>query len=509
MDLSQHYEFEYTDNRLHSLEEALARAGVSLVEIMILARENTSKAAESLSSRLGKSTNECREYLDALRDITGKSFEALYLPPSRAYVSTGLPRVDHQLHGGCAVGHVTEIFGASGTGKSQLLLSIAVNSQELVNNAGSPLGCIYISTEAPLETRRLVHFSQPNTDWSNIAYIHCSDAETQDHIIFTQIRAKLSLAALCATPVGTVIIDSISHHLRASETYLNSIEFVRAHLVQQEDAFGNDASFLRLKAEFDALTGEFFKADRAYRARAAKQYYLLQLYKYLEYLARKYHVAVVLSNQVSDMVHSDADCRDVSSSERLDPLNYDFQVGTFSGWDAPAFLTMSEQDAPEKTYPAPQQSESFDFAGTSTQTPLNTAAQTPLPACKEPDFFSFHHNRRRRIPALGYTWSKMVRHRVLLWKTYVWEDLQPTKRHCAGPNNSQQNAPVPNSDASTGAPDASVNSKKTTTDASVRVRRFARVISSAAVHFGTAGDVSCAGNNVEFFVLHTGILEVT
>ncbi|HSA97542.1 MAG TPA: ATPase domain-containing protein, partial [Candidatus Nitrosotenuis sp.] len=42
-------------------------------------------------------------------------------------ISTGLKRLDDLLGGGIKNGIITDIFGASGTGKTQLVLQIAVN----------------------------------------------------------------------------------------------------------------------------------------------------------------------------------------------------------------------------------------------------------------------------------------------------------------------------------------------------------------------------------------------
>ena len=108
------------------------------------------------------------------------------------FISTGLPSIDRELGGGIPIGEVTEIFGASGCGKSHFLF-------QLLSNCGKEFSTsknIYISTESFLETKRLKDFigrnsSNIDTDLDRISYIYCQDLESQDHILFTQLPLKL------------------------------------------------------------------------------------------------------------------------------------------------------------------------------------------------------------------------------------------------------------------------------------------------------------------------------
>lgn len=471
MDLSQQFDIDYANNELHLLEAWLAVAGITTVDIMIMRRENSEKTADLLASKLGKPIGQTKPLLDAFEAVVGQSLTPALPILSPECVKVGLPSLDLQLHGGCAIGEVTEIFGASGTGKSQFLLNLAINSQKILDETGSPARCIYISTEAGIETRRLADFSQAGTDMENIAYIHCSDTENQDHIIFTQLPAKLALAQTSGRSFRTVLIDSISHHLRANDSFLNSVEFLKDHLAHQEFEFGADQSYLKLKLEFDAMSSLFFRADRSYRLRAAKEYYLLQLHWYLQTLARKFQVAVVVSNQVSDMMDSDITPSDVPPEELADPLNFDFQVGTFSGWDAPAY----------------QSQDTMFLLGTSTQTTTQPDTEVRISGAEL--------NRKRCIPALGYTWAKLISHRILLWKRYVWSNLQPAKRHSAGPGDA-------NSDISQRPRTAEEDSENedSAPKRKLHARRFARVLSSGWAPLLPP---------VEFVLLQKGLTPVT
>lgn len=514
MDLGQQYDLDYTNDGLHVLEEISTVHGMSTVDILALCREQPLRAGELLSSKLGIPLQQCKRYLATLDDTIDQQIQPLFAVPIRNCIPTGLPLVDRVLQGGCPMGCITEIFGASGTGKSQLLLQIAIESQKKASNfigSNDAIGsnevtaaneCIYISTESSLETRRLAHFAGSTVDLANISYIHCMDMENQDHIIFTQLYAKLVLAKESNKPVTVVCIDSISHHLRASESYLNSIEFLRSYLSQQENELLKDESYLSLKIEFDAMTHAFFKADKAYRVRAAKEYYLLLLYWYLSFLAAHFQIAVVVTNQISDMLDSFVDDGDAPDDEIHDPLNYEFQVGTFSGWDAPAF---------ESILPLRHHTVSGEFA------PQGSAMSANFPVSgldhNKLDFQSKkihlsgrNYNKKSQIPALGYTWTKLVPNRILLWKKYQWKcDLQPTQ--IVVPAGYAATAYANKRD--TGIPAQAIGRplERELDDDEYQpprpiLRRFARVLSPLAV-------VTDTDANVEYVILHTGTIEIT
>lgn len=517
MDLSQHFQIDSHSRELHLLEEALSLYGLSTVDILTLQRENPGKTAEALSSKLGKPISQCRQLLECFERISSEELVPLYKIPIKKYVSTSISQIDSELHGGFPVGQVSEVFGASGTGKSQFLLNLAINSQKLLNEKGASAECIYITTEAPMETRRLVDFSKPETDLSNISCIHCIDMENQDHIIFTQLRAKLILSRNSGSSIGAIIIDSISHHLRASETYLNSIEYLRNHLESQESELVSDPLYAALKMEFDKETNKFFRSDRAYKLRAAKELYLLQLYKYLDCIARDFQVAIIVANQISDIL--DYEEIDAPLAERFDPLNYEFQVGTFSGWDAPAFGPFeSEQLEKGKEFQRNGQISRGEIeilqlssGNTSTQLPY----LLPKTEALEVKFEGSTLNRRKRIPALGYTWSKLIPHRILLWKKYQWNtNLQPfsgdviANGHSAGEMNGKINGEnqerdtiIQNLTESANTQNQKDDYEQFSTHTNTKVRRFARVI-SPLVHSGSVG-------NIEFEILHKGLSVIT
>ncbi|EPS25714.1 hypothetical protein PDE_00648 [Penicillium oxalicum 114-2] len=135
-------------------------------------------------------------------------------------ISTLDPGMDAVLGGGIPLGYVTEITGESGSGKTQLLLSLLLSTQ-LVERKSLPSQAVYISTEHPLATNRLSQILECHPVLSklpadqmpsleNILAINAMDLETQDHILQYQLPV-----AIANYNIGLVIIDSVTSNYRA------------------------------------------------------------------------------------------------------------------------------------------------------------------------------------------------------------------------------------------------------------------------------------------------------
>ncbi|KAI2473423.1 DNA repair protein RAD57 [Annulohypoxylon bovei var. microspora] len=182
------------------------------------------------------------------------------------YISTLDPALDLALGGGVPAGYVTEITGESGAGKTQFLLTLLLAVQ-LPPPHGLGRPALYISTEAPLSTRRLSQLishnpffqtlppsSQPSLD--NIIGTMTPDLESQDHILTFQVPVEVT-----RRNVGLIVLDSVAANYRA--------EFER----------GAGAGGANL---------------------AARSQELVRLGLLLHELARKHGLAVVVANQVAD-----------------------------------------------------------------------------------------------------------------------------------------------------------------------------------------------------------------
>lgn len=170
---------------------------------------------------------------------------------------------DAALGGGIPVGYVTEITGESGTGKTQFLLSLLLAVQ-LPPPYGLSRPALYISTEAPLSTRRLSQMltshprlksmeTKPTLD--NIISTVTPDLESQDHIIDFQVPVEVE-----RRNIGLIVLDSVAANYRA--------EFERG-------------------------------ASRGSNM-AARGTELVRLASHLRQLARRHNLAVVVANQVAD-----------------------------------------------------------------------------------------------------------------------------------------------------------------------------------------------------------------
>lgn len=153
--------------------------------------------------------------------------------------TTGEPNIDEMLGGGIFTENITEVYGESSTGKTQFLMQLSLTVQLPVEKGGLGGKCVYISTEGDLFTNRVqqlidTRFSDQETqeessglpnmhkvNQNNIYYVNCSDFETQEHILNVQLPVLLEKDP----DIRLVIIDSISHHIRAeheSHSFLES-----------------------------------------------------------------------------------------------------------------------------------------------------------------------------------------------------------------------------------------------------------------------------------------------
>ncbi|KAI1381543.1 DNA repair protein RAD57 [Hypoxylon crocopeplum] len=179
-------------------------------------------------------------------------------------ISTLDDELDSALGGGIPAGYVTEITGESGAGKTQFLLTLLLAVQ-LPPPRGLGRPALYISTEAPLSTRRLSQMlahnpyfrdlpasEKPSLD--KIVGTMTPDLESQDHILHFQVPVEVA-----RRNVGLLVLDSVAANYRA--------EFER----------GSGSNNL-----------------------AARGHELVRLGQLLHELARKHCLAVVVANQVAD-----------------------------------------------------------------------------------------------------------------------------------------------------------------------------------------------------------------
>lgn len=196
-------------------------------------------------------------------------------------ISTLDPVLDASLNGGIPTGYITEVSGEAGAGKTQLLLSLLLAVQ-LPPPHGTGRNALYISTEAPLQTRRLTQMLASNPVFAdmppddrpsldNILSTTTPDLESQDHILNYQVPVEV-----VRRNIGLVVLDSVAANYRAE--------------------------FDRSNANPDAIGGGSRSATAADQGSnmGARSAELVRLGMHLRELARTHNLAVVVSNQVAD-----------------------------------------------------------------------------------------------------------------------------------------------------------------------------------------------------------------
>jgi|AKVG01.1.fsa_nt_gi DNA repair protein RadA len=129
-------------------------------------------------------------------------------------ISTGSDDLDGLLRGGIAVGYLTEAFGLSSSGKSQLAFQLCVNAQLPEDEGGAGNGdmVIFIDVEETFRADRIRSMAKaagldPDEALSNIEVARPTDVTDQERAIQETRQFDLDNVAL-------IVVDSISGHVR-------------------------------------------------------------------------------------------------------------------------------------------------------------------------------------------------------------------------------------------------------------------------------------------------------
>lgn len=128
-------------------------------------------------------------------------------------ISTGSEQLDFILDGGIELGSITEVYGRSGCGKTQLCHTIAVTCQLSVLRGGCGRRCIYIDTENTFRPKKIKDIATRfNLDYKecleNILVATCHNSDHQEILIREASRL------IVKDQFSLIIVDSISHTLR-------------------------------------------------------------------------------------------------------------------------------------------------------------------------------------------------------------------------------------------------------------------------------------------------------
>lgn len=132
------------------------------------------------------------------------------------HVTTGSKNINDLLGGnGIESRSVTEAFGAYGSGKTQLGLTLAVNVQLPPENGGASGKCVFIDTEGTFRPSRIKQIAEglganPEKVLKNI---FVARAFNSDHQML--LLEKVSEMIKNGEPIKLLIIDSLTAHFRA------------------------------------------------------------------------------------------------------------------------------------------------------------------------------------------------------------------------------------------------------------------------------------------------------
>lgn len=415
MDLHQQIptHLNYIENKFSTLSLAFDSYGITISDLLIA---SVNSNLISISKKIGRSLIEINNYVKVVKEFINDQNKPTSIDThikDDMVIPSGIGGLDIQLNGGIPLGYITEIFGASGCGKSQLLFQLAIQAQ-----LNERKRSIYISTESILETRRLNEMiaNHPRDIlMDNIDYVYCDDLECQDHILMTQLPVKLS-----QHPRGTfnaIFIDSIGHHLRREDSITNE-KYLLDRIEEQEALMQDDDVFKEISTKNHQQLQKFFKSDSLYQTRINKRKYLMLLQRHLIELAQTYNVAVIIANQVSDQpANEDSNIQNYLGND--DPINFNYQLGQFSGWDNEtiskfqhSFSNSSSETTVDTLYS--ELMHSFNKRAKTNQSDTYNKQESLVS--------QLHHAQNREtkriIPSLGYTWAKNIGCKLLLLKNY-------------------------------------------------------------------------------------------
>jgi len=194
--------------------EKLEASGIfDLMGVAVLSPKELSEI-----SGLGESVS--RKAIQAARKMLDLGFQdGLEFAEKREEIfniTTGSKELDNLLGGkGIETKAITEAFGAYGSGKTQLGLSLSVNVQLPLERGGASGKAVYIDTEGtfrPERVKQIAEFKGLNSE-NVLKNILVARAFNSDHQIL--LVDKIGDMIRNGEPIRLVIVDSLTAHFRA------------------------------------------------------------------------------------------------------------------------------------------------------------------------------------------------------------------------------------------------------------------------------------------------------
>jgi DNA repair protein RadA len=129
-------------------------------------------------------------------------------------IKTGSKSLDELLGGGVETQAITEVYGAFGSGKSQIGFQLCLNVQLPADKGGLNGNCLFIDTEATFRPERIIQMAKamgldPDKSLKNIFVARAYDS---DHEMFLVDKASDTIKE---KNIKIVIIDSLTSHFRS------------------------------------------------------------------------------------------------------------------------------------------------------------------------------------------------------------------------------------------------------------------------------------------------------
>ncbi|XP_068201026.1 DNA repair protein XRCC3-like [Palaemon carinicauda] len=202
------------------IKNGLRRAG------FCSARSIFSTSYFELRERAGLSNSDVESLISALvQDILPESRTCWELlqedEGGTSNITSGCSQLDRVLGGGIPAKGITEIYGESGSGKTQLALQLALNAQLPKDLGGLDKGVVYICTESQFPINRLHQMIKhmrnkyprgPKSYEDRLFIHHIPDLENFLYCIQYQLSTLMS-----KHEIGIVILDTIAAVFRSDE----------------------------------------------------------------------------------------------------------------------------------------------------------------------------------------------------------------------------------------------------------------------------------------------------
>jgi len=174
----------------------------------------------ALADIAGVSPAVSRKIIQAARDLLDLGFqdgtEFAKKRSNCSYITTGSKEFDNLLGGkGLESRAITEAYGAFGSGKTQLGLTLAVNTQLPEDKGGANGKVVFIDTEGTFRAQRIRQIAEgiganPEKVLKNILVARAFNSDHQMLLL-----EKVSEMIKNGEPIKLVIIDSLTAHFRA------------------------------------------------------------------------------------------------------------------------------------------------------------------------------------------------------------------------------------------------------------------------------------------------------